>query len=259
MKYIRELRMGQGKQFKTGSVVGSYPRPLLVLNFDESGLDIIKDPIVLIKPDEFEGHCKMKSEDLAPITAVDLCDTQVKVMTEAYQPLAASAPFQSFIKIVNHLVKTGCPWKTVVVDSISGLGDCILAHVAATNASSLGSALKWAPMVGGKIHQCLGVMTGINTNIVFICHCSAPVTDETTKAVSVVPLVPSQWMRDRIGTLVSQFLYQVIEGGKAYVYTTNSDVAFVKGVGCRWPENLPSKVLADYKSIYETTYPARKV
>lgn len=258
MKFIRELRMGQGKQFKTGSVVGSYPRPLLVLNFDESGLDIVKDEIRLLTPDEFEAKCKQTSDKLDPITAVDLCDTQTKVMTEAYQPLAASAPFQSFIKIVNHLVKTGCPWKTVVVDSISGLGDVILAHVAATNASALGSALKWAPMIGGKLHQCMGVMTGLNTNVVFICHCSAPVKDETTQASSVVPLVPSQWMRDRIGTLVSQFLYQTIESGKAYVYTTNSDVAFVKGVGCRWPENLPSKVLADYKSIYETTYPLKK-
>lgn len=250
--------MGQGKQYKTGSVVGSYPRPLLCLNFDESGLDIVKDTIVYLKPDEFEAHCKLKSDQLAPITAVDLCDTQTKVMTEAYQPLAATAPFQAFIKIVNNLVKVGCPWKTVVVDSVSGLGDCILAHVAATNASALGSALKWAPMIGGKLHQCLGVMTSLPTNIVFICHCSAPVKDETTQSVSVVPLVPSQWMRDRIGTLVSQFLYQTIEGGKAYVYTSNSDVAFVKGIGCRWPENLPSKVLADYKSIYETTYQPKK-
>jgi hypothetical protein len=41
MKYIREGRMGPPKSFKTGAVLGTYPKPLLCLEFDESGGDII--------------------------------------------------------------------------------------------------------------------------------------------------------------------------------------------------------------------------
>src|SRR6185312_5949992 len=183
MKFIRELRMGARKQYKTGSVVSTYPRPLLVLNFDESGLDIIKDPVFSIDPAKFDDACKQKLEELHPISVVDFCDTQTKVMSETYGTIGAKDPFKKFVATVNSLVRVGCPWKTVVVDSVSGLGDVILAHMAETSSSSMASALKWAPMVGGKIHQCLGVMTALQCHIVFICHCSSPDKDETTGIV----------------------------------------------------------------------------
>jgi len=40
-KLIRELRMGPPKQFKTGAVVGTYPKPLLLCQFDRGGVDIV--------------------------------------------------------------------------------------------------------------------------------------------------------------------------------------------------------------------------
>lgn len=249
--------MGSGKQYKTGSVVGSYPRPLLCLNFDEGGLDIIKEPIEPLKPEQLPDLCKKKSEELKPISMIDFCDVSQKLMLEAFKTQASSGPFKAFVSTVNTLIKVGCPWRTVVVDSVSGLGDAILSHMAEVSGTSMESALKWAPMCGSKIHQTLGVLNSLQAHTVFICHSSSPEKDETTSVTSVVPLVPSKWLRDRIGTLVSQFGYQIIENGKAVLYTTNSDAAFVKGIGFRWPENLPTKVGADYKSIYETHYPPK--
>lgn len=240
--------MGLAKQFKTGAVVGTYPRPLLVLNFDENGLDVIKEPIVDIPAKEFEGFCKQPTDKLAPLSCVDFRDLQQRLMTIVYQPQAAKEPFANFVDCVNKLVKVGCPWKTVVLDSVSGFSDSILGHVAETNSSALGSALKWAPMIGQKIHQCLSVMTTLPCHVVFICHCTSPTVNETTSEVTVAPIVPSQWMRDRLGSLVSQFFYQVIEGKGAVVYTSNAP--YVKGIGCRWPDGLPQKVAADFKSIY---------
>jgi hypothetical protein len=238
--------MGPPKCFKTGSVVGTYPRPLLVLNFDSEGLDVIKDPISPIAPEVFEAQCKEPLKD--GIYVVDFCDQQQKVMMETYAPQAATKPFKDFIETVNKLVRVGCPWKTVVIDSVTGLGDVILAHIASTNSSSLGSALKWAPMIGGKIHQCMGVCAGLNAHVVFIFHSSSPSKNEETSEISVAPLVPSQWMRDRAGSLVSQYFYQCIEGGKPMLYT--KDNGYVRGIGARWPSDLPLKVAPDFNSIY---------
>ena len=59
--------------------------------------------------------------------------------------------------------------------------------------------------------------------------------------------MPSRF-KDRIGALLSQFFYATKENGKAVVYTT--DKGFVKGVGARWPADLPAVCGADFKSIY---------
>ena len=248
IKLIRELRMGPPKCWKTGAVVGTYPRPLLVLNFDQEGLDVITEAITPISVVDFETVCKLPVDKQPPLSVVDFCDTQVKLMTEVYVPQGATKPFKEFVETVNRLVRVGCPWKTIVLDSASGLGDAILAHIAATNASSLASALKWAPMIGGKVHQCMGVMTSIQSHVVFIFHASTPEKDETTQQVEITPLVASKWARDRVGSLVSQYFYQCIESGKPIIHTR--DNGYVRGIGCRWPNGLAPKVGATFKDIY---------
>lgn len=250
MKLIRELRMGPAKAWKTGAVVSTYPRPLLVLNFDQEGLDVIKEPIINIEPDKFAETCKLA--DQPPLSVVDFCDTNTKVVLEAFQPQGNGKPFKAFVDTANHLVRTGCPWKTVVLDSLSGLSDVVLAQIAATNSNALASALKWAPMIGGKIHQIMGVLTSLNCNVVIIAHSTSPSKqEETTGEITVNLIAPSQWLRDRAGTLMSQYFYQCKEGGKPVLYTTDS--GYVKGLGCRWPENLPTKVGPTFKDIYERT------
>lgn len=254
MKYIRELRMGPGKQWKTGAVVSSYPKPMLCFNFDQGGLDVIDQPIQYIPATELEPWCLKKPEELPPILAIDFSAIMKRQALEAYNPQAAKEPFKAYVRCINMLITKGCPWKTNVHDSCSGIGDFILNDIAETNSSSLGSALKWAPMIGQKIHQLMGVAYSTNSHVVFICHTSEPDKDETLGTISRKPLVPSQWLRDRITTLGSQVLFQIVEGGKPIVCTTNNDALFVKGLGCRWPKDLPAKCPADYKSIYETTY-----
>lgn len=252
-KVIRELRFGPAKCYKTGAVVSSYPRPLLCLQFDQEGLDIIKEPITSIGVDklkDFLNAAKAKGEKYVEpkIYELDFCDKNEKLMSAVYQPNGNSAPFSNFVSTINDLVKICCPFKTVVIDSLSGVGDAILAHIAATSPSSLGSALKWAPMIGGKIYQCISVVTSLGCNVVFIMHASSPQTNETTASTDITPLLPSQWARDRVGTLVSQFFYQCKDGGKPMIYTT--DQVYVKGIGCRWPSNLPSKVGPLFNDIY---------
>ena len=157
MKLIREGRFGSPKQYKTGAVVSTYPKPLLVINFDEAGLDVIKDPVLYIKPTEIERYAKMKVEELPPIIAIDFCDIQRKELTVTYQATASSTAFEVFVQFTNAFIKLPCPWKTVVVDSITGLTDQILSHIAKTNFAAMADARKWAGNVGLKMGQIVGV------------------------------------------------------------------------------------------------------
>lgn len=244
MKYIREGRFGMPKQYKTGAVVETYPKPMLVLSFDEGGLDVVKQPIKYIQPNEIDTALKDTS---TPITAIDFCDTNKKTLNATYQATGNAAGFQSFVECTNKLVAaTQLPFATIVIDPVTGLSEIVLAHIAATQASAMADARKWAGNIGLKLSQIVGVYTQLNCHVVFIMH-AQQMQNELTNEVSIMPLIHSRF-KDRIGALLSQFFYATKEGSKAVVYTT--DKGYVKGIGARWPQNLPPVCGADFTSIY---------
>ena len=263
-KLIREGRFGAPKTFKTGSVVGTYPRPLLLLNCDEGGYDIFPrrdekipshftpfevyaEDITTIKPDDLDKWCKTPVEKLPPITVIDVVDmTKVRLMSEFYVPIANSTPLNDFVRGVNKLVTVGCPWKTVVVDSVTGLNEIVLAHVASVNADVLKDPRKWAPMAGNKVAQMIGVLSSLQSHFVCIFHESYQ-ENEKAQTFQVAPIVHSQ-VRGRIGGLFSQWFYQFKENGKPKIRTT--DFGLVKGIGVRWPLDLPDVVGPTFKDIY---------
>ncbi len=251
MNLIRELRFGPPKCWKTGSIVSSYPRPLLVLNIDDGGLDVIKEPVTLIPRDEatVATWCQKKTADLPPLAAIDFYQGVQRLILDVYQPQGNKASFDSFIKAVNKLVTVGCPWKTIVMDGVTGLDDIIRMHNAAVNPGSLGDGRKWGGNVGAKIQQIMGVMCGLPANVVFISHATAPDASEETKEIFIGVVMTGQKLRSIAGGLVSQFFYQEKKGGKSIVHTT--DFGFVKGIGCRWPQPIPAEVGPTYKEIYE--------
>lgn len=246
-KLIREGRFGAPKTGKTYSVVSTYPKPLIVLNFDEGGLDGILEPITYVKPTELETYCKKDRKDLPPICCVDFCDTQKKTITQQYVPTANDVPFQEFIKAANLLVTSGCPWQTVVLDSITGVTDIILSHISKTQMAAMQDPRKWASMAGGKIAQIMGAITSLDAHAVFIFH-ETQKENEKTSVTSIRPLVHSQF-RDRVGGLLSQWFYACKENGKYMIRT--SDYGLVTGIGARWPQNLAEKISPpDFKNIY---------
>lgn len=267
-KLIREGRFGAPKTFKTGAVVGTYPRPLLLLNCDEEGYSVFpsktdkvrsdyipfkvfSEDIKPIKVAELPSYCKKKVEDLPPVTVVEVLDFfSQRLVTTNYIPSANSQPLSDFVSAVNLLVQAGCPWRTVVLDSITGLNEIILAHMASTNSKALDSALKWAPMAGGKVAQIMGVLTSLPSHCVFIFH-EVIKENEQTQVVRIAPLVHSQF-RDRVGGLLSQWFYSFKQNGKPMLRT--NDLGFVTGIGCRWPTNLPDVIEPTYSAIYEKTY-----
>lgn len=246
-KLIREIRFGMPKQYKTGAVVSSYPRPLLVLSFEEGGLDVVTDTIKYIPPAELPTLLTTDPKTIPPIVAIDFCDSSKKLLTPQYQATGNAAAFNDVITVANALVQSKTmPFKTIVIDSITQLSDTILSHIAATQASAMADPRKWAGNIGLKIAQIMGVMNSIDAHIVYIMHAEVD-KNETTGEVSVLPLVHSK-LRNKIGALVSQFLYATKQGNKPVVYTT--DQGLIKGIGCRWPHNLPPICGADFQSIY---------
>jgi hypothetical protein len=263
-KLIREGRFGSPKTFKTGAVCGTYPRPLLLLNIDEEGysvfprrnepiakgfipFEVFAEDLVLVKPSDLSAFCKQSADKLPPVTVIDVVDmTKQRLMTDFYVPIANDEPLKDFVSTVNTLIREGCPWRTVVVDSVTGLNEVVLSHVAATNKSTLLDPRKWAPMCGNKIAQMIGVLSSLSCHFVCIFHESFR-ENEATQEIRIAPLVHSQ-VRDRIGGLFSQWLYAFKQNNQPKIRT--NDFGLVKGVGCRWPLNLPDITGPTYKEIY---------
>src|SRR5438093_4057320 len=132
MKLIRELRMGPPKTWKTGSVVTSYPKPMLVFEGDEGGLDVVQQSIEWIAPstdttNTLEQYCVVKREELRPITAIQFNVKDIPRLDDLWKPTGDPKSFVNFNKTVNNLFLKGCPWKTVVIDPVTVVQDMVLA------------------------------------------------------------------------------------------------------------------------------------
>lgn len=253
MKLIRELRMGAPKSFKTGAVVGSYPKPMLYFGFDHGGIDIIPS----VKTEGFDvthddidfrkAGAFALTEPIKPVTAIDYASVCPVVLSLDYLPTKSQEGMQAFYKDYNQLTgKATIPYKTIVFDSVTGYTDIILAHLSSFNPNAMSDARQWAFQAGSKVRQLILSSTCLPCHIVFIMH-STIEKDELTQQIRELPSVYSGLRNDICG-LFSQAFYAAKENGKPVIWT--NDKLFVKGIGPRWPSGLPAVCAPDYKSIY---------
>lgn len=267
-KLIREGRMGPPLSYKTGAVVGTYPRPLLHLGGDPHGLDIIPNTpqpqstfkcevlqkdIVRIQHSEVEAYCNKKREELPPITHLNFWDSAL-AMNELYQPQPDSVNYPAFNRTGNLLIKR-CPWKTVVVDPLTALTTIIFGHLAANQPGQLTDPRKWASSIGMKVMQTASSFCRINAHVVFIMHYETD-KDETTSKVSTQPMMYSK-NREVFSGIFAQFFQAEIEGGKPVVWTQKQ--GFSNLIGTRWPHGLAAKVGAHFNDIYGAAVKAGEV
>lgn len=254
MKYIREGRFGQSKQWKTGAVVGTYPRPLLAVSLDEGGLDVVTTPAPrYIKTNELFKECQRPAAELSPITAIDLCDASSKTLGLDFAIKPDSSRMQALVDISTTLInlREKIPFRTVVVDPLTEVESAILAHIAAAQNAALADPRKWASMVGQKVKDLILAFTQLPCHVVFIMHSNVD-KNETTGTISETPRLYSKY-RDVIGANLSQFFYATKVGGKPKVYTT--DQGFVRGLGARWPSDLPPVCDPTFQAIYGKELP----
>lgn len=256
-KYIRELRMGAPKTWKTGAVVGSYPKPLLYFGFDAGGIDII--PLIRT-PIDYPYDCtqedveKIKPGDLKvtvpskKITMMDYTLVMPRLLEESITPTKSQDGMQKFIKDYNQISgKTELPWKTIVFDSATGYADMSLNWISSFNPNAMADARQWAAQVGMKLRQLILSASALPAHVVFIFHVET-LENELTKQVREVPMVYSK-LRDDIAGLFSQVFYATKSPMNKPVLWTN-DKLLVKGIGPRWPAGLPQECEPTFNAVY---------
>lgn len=252
-KYIREGRFGAPKTWKTGSILGdekakikSYPQPILVLEFDPGGHEICPDvkPEHVIQFEEFKRRITAK-EAPPNITVVDLSFKAKLAFTDDYAPSKDADSFKQTVESIN-LLRTFCPFKTILVDPVTELSNSIYRHQAVTNSTALADARKWAGNIGAKVQQVIEYVCALPANVVFLFHTEV-VTVEETKKIYEQPMVYSK-LRDYVGGKFTQYFYQTMHGGKPKLRTKEFDL--VKGIGCRWPKFTEELIDPTFEAIY---------
>lgn len=268
-KLIREGRFGPPKTFKTGAVVGTYPRPMLVLECDEGGLDIIpKTPtavpgqikldvtygdITFIKPDALSTHLVPTSPP-PPILCVDFSDGNLQEIPcdglAAYNAQPNVTAFPNVIRALNQVIRRAkepatFPWRTVVFDNTTSFSRFVYGHIAAVNSGAFSDARKWAPMIGNKVAAVIQELCHLPAHVVVIMHESTD-KNEVTGEVRTEPMIYSQY-RQIVGGELSSFFYQRRVNGVPKIVT--SDNGFIKGLGARWPV-LPNECGVTFEDIY---------
>lgn len=251
-KLIRELRMGVPKSFKTGAVIGSYPKPMLYFGFDHGGIDVVpatKQPgfDITYSDIDFQKVGSFALQQTKPVTALDYSSVAPHTLTLEYLPTKSQEGLQTFYRDYNQLTqKATLPYKTIVFDSATGYMDMVMSHLSSFNPNGMADARYWAFQVGQKVRQLILSATCLPCHVVFIMH-SAIEKDELTQQIRELPSVYSG-LRNDIGGLFSQVFYAAKSNGKPVIWT--NDKLFVRGIGPRWPNNLPQEVAPDFASIY---------
>jgi hypothetical protein len=267
MKLIRELRWGSPKSFKTGAVVGTYPKPMLYLGFDVDGVSVIpsaKQPVnpALIKfnvTHEEIVQCEpgklrewaAKPESAQPkVLCVDYTSIRPNKLSLEYNPIKDQLALNKFqhpdTGDFNCLQAATLPWKTIVFDGITGYSEVILSHFSSMNPNRMADARDWAFQVGQMCKRLCTAITTLKAHVVVLMH------DETEKndingQVNTIPLVHGKDMKNMVGGLFSQYFYSAMQNGKPVVWS--KDKMFVKGVGTRWPI-IDQDSAPDFNSIY---------
>lgn len=231
MKHLHEGRFGAPKTWKTGAVLSSYPKPLLLLDYDKGGYDIVRNI----------EHKVIKANDpypspLPPITVIDLSFTPTVDFNTNYVPVSDKNAFEdtsTALKKLRALPVDAFPFKTVVLDPVTELSEAIWRHQAVTNSSALADARKWAGNIGMKVQQLIDYINSLPCNTVCIFHTEVIKDEGLTDKVIERPMVYSK-LRDHLGGKFTQFFYQEMIAGKPMIRVKG--FALVQGIGARWPD-----------------------
>lgn len=262
-KLIREGRFGPSKCWKTGSIVGTYPKPMMVYSLDSGGLDIIPqkgtilpsnyypidisaEDIKYIKPREFEEWKKKPITEQPKVLAIDFAQADPRELNLLWSFPKDSNSLPDFINICNSILRGPCPWKTVVLDNFSRLSDIILGFMVGANPGMMNDARQWASATGQKIAAINAELTKLPCHYVCLMHEDTD-KNELTGEIRTEPLIYSK-VRGLIGGSLSSFFHQKKVNGKPMIDTT--DMAYVKGIGQRWPVNLPPECAPTFQAIY---------
>ena len=251
MQFIREGRIGPYKSGKTKNVLESYPKPLLLLNFDVQGYTCV-DPKLLtfIKADEW---LQTKS-DWKPTTDITVIDYSTVVPKLTLTPFRAyeQGTGMSLLLDVNKLFDF-CPFKTVVIDSFTGLNDVMLRFVCSINKITYIDQGSWGQISGKSLEIINYICASLQAHFVLVMHEHFEKA-ELTGEIRILPAAYGK-SREEVGKIVSQLFYSTVEtqaNGQAKYQVRTRDFGLIKGLGARFPQGLPEVCPASFEGIYGT-------
>lgn len=267
-KLIRELRWGPMKSFKTGAVVGTYPKPMLYFQFDVDGISVIPsknmpkndalvqfdccyEDIVFCEPGKLKDWVKKPTAEQPKILCVDYTRVRPTTLNLEYLPSRSQEAMQRFQDPqsgdFNQIAgKTELPWKTVVLDGVTGYMEVILSHFSSIAPNRMADARDWAFQVGQMVKRVMCAFTMLPCHSVVLMHDEIE-KNELNSQIGIVPVVYGKEVRNIAGGLFSQYFHAQKSNGKPVVLM--SDQLYTRGVGGRWPV-FSGEVPADFKSIY---------
>lgn len=216
----------------------------------EIPLDVVYEEIEFAKPNSMAALLAKPTQP--KVTCIDYTLSMPTDMSLDYMPSKSTAAMEDFVKDYNQLsarvrAGQGLPWVTGVFDSMTGYQDVVLNHLSSFNPGALQDARQWAAQVGGKVRQLVLSATSFPWHVIFLFHTQPPEADEQTKILLELPNIYSK-VKGVIGGLFSQYFYAYRANGKPMI--SQMDIAYVKGLGSRWPQGLPAQMAPDFKTIY---------
>lgn len=269
MKLIREARMGRPKQGKSGVILATYPKPMLYYQLDRSGVDIVPSKNIVFEPSaniipfdtkyeeikfvrshDFGSVVNLPMEQQAKITVVDFTKDMPSTIELGVKPSSSALQYTRIVEVHNQTAgKPELPWKTIVLDSATGLTDAVLSYIASVNPNAFADARQWAGQAGDIVRKVVLAMTAVPCHFVCLLHSNVDV-NEITKEVTEDPSLYGKALRSDFFGLFSQVFYAYKDPLTGLPMVQVSDQYPVKGIGPRFPLGLPRPCKPDFQSIY---------
>lgn len=251
-KYIRELRFGKPKTWKTSSVVGTYPTPICLLNWDKDGYtSVVGRKMAKLTSDEFRKAIADKSFvwTTNEVWILDYAhQDKPRIATDQFKN-QTQVPLQRFISDVNAMFDN-CPFKTVVLDSTTLLNTGVMEFVLQLNSVKMPTLPLWGQILG-KLEEIIGCMCSLPCHVVLISHEDAE-KDELTSEITLWPMFTGQ-MKRKAGMQVSQYLYATTEttgDGKTKGVIYTQPRGLIRGLGMRFPQGRPAVCEPTFEGVY---------
>ena len=123
---------------------------------------------------------------------IDFASSSVAEISLTFEPLRDNQSFPKLIATVNMILKSKCPWKTVLWDNLTRTSEFIHSYMAVENPNMLKDARQWAYGIGQKIGGINSQFVKLPCHYIVLMH-ETTEKNETTGSVVTEPMIFSQY------------------------------------------------------------------
>ena len=254
MNKIRELRFGPAGTWKTSSIVNTYPKPMLVSNWDSGGLDSVTLPKLILSEPDLDSALKNPAflwDGEVRVFVRDYTE-RVAMIGESYLTKTSAIPMQSQIRDFNRLISASpCPIETLVIDGGTRFIESLMSFIMNLNGKDRPNMDLYGLLGMKAVELFNNIVSSLPCHVVITAH-SQTEKDELTGETYILPNMLGS-IREKIGGIMSQYLYSTVEMdttgvNRGKVWTQPKGLC--KGLKMRWPQDRPAVCNPDFESLY---------